>query len=517
MATEPTHNSPIIAVPLSQILDNPYQYRSHYDAEHILKLAASIKSYKNQLKVTQGLQQIPLARLVFLDSRSGETRMLERGHYAGDRPASLLTDNPGAKAQLLFGHSRMRAFELIREGLRSLLKYGGSSLGFDLNTVPYVELENTYAALWEPDLDYATMPLMLTFADDRSMWAHSVTENSQRKNVTPIDEAKSLQRAMEEFGLSTEAAAAPFGWARSTAANKLRLLELPSDVQKQIAGGELSERHGRELLRVAADPERVRKLAKMAVDKQLPVRRLGESVDWEERALKEAQEKARQLELTHTALAQGLKTPADQVMPPDRLRSEANWAWEWFDQEVDQDRILIEQNGCGPHCPCFCLSWKEYGVDRAYRPDPGQMPNVCFVCTDRDAYRAQRAALGSATDNEELLAAAAERKRQIDERNGAAWELWQRWLKEQDRQGLWNSMAFWREMTSSMLYNLGAIIKEADDVPVACDKLLHAIYADTRTYDRELGGYVHDRDVVSGLIKRLSRAVSRETKRKGAA
>ena len=465
-------------------------------------MAASIQSYKNELRATQGLQQVPIARLIFLDGRSGEIKIASRAWYEGNRAAQTLADDPTAKVQLMFGHSRLRAFELLREGLRSLLKHGGMSLGFNLNTVPQIKTD--YAALLAPDLDYATMPMLLSFADDPSMWSHAITENSQRKNVTPIDEAKSLQRAMEEFGFTTEQAAKPFGWARSTAANKLRLLELPDDVQKQLAAGDLTERHGRELLRVAADPERVRKLAKMAVDKALPVRRLGESVDWEEKELHRQQDKGRQLKRANELLAQGWRTPADQVMPPGRLLADdMGWQRHRFGKEDKHDQMLIEQNGCGPHCACFVLAWSDYPSADSYRLDPEAAPNICLACTDRDAYRSQCAALGdlAATNGEAIRQAAAERKQKIEALNNAACERWQRWVSDQDKHGLWNSLAFWREATNQ--YGIERLLKDATDLPMACDGLLDGMYRSTKEWNTEWGDFIHDMGKVNGLINRL--------------
>lgn len=509
MQPETTTAGAIVAVPISQILDNPYQYRGQYDAEHILKLAASIRSYKTELRATQGLQQVPMARLVFLDGRSGEIKIASRSWYEGNRAAQTLAADPTAKVQLMFGHSRLRAFELLREGLRSLLKYGGMGLGFNLNVVPQIETD--YAALLAPDLDYATMPMLLSFADDPSMWSHAITENSQRKNVTPIDEAKSLQRAMDEFGFTTEQAAKPFGWARSTAANKLRLLELPDDVQKQLAAGDLTERHGRELLRVAADPERVRKLAKMAVDKQLPVRRLQDSVDWEEKELHRQQDKVRQLKRANELLAQGWRTPADQIMPAGRLQADAGWETHRFGKEDKQDQVLVEQNGCGPHCQCFVLAWYDYPSADNYRIDPEAAPNICLSCTNRDAYRSQCAALGDNTNAELIRQAADERKQKIETLNSAACERWQRWAREQDKHSLWNSLSFWREVMQHICYGTDRIFKEATDLPMVCDHLLNELYRSTQGWDRDLNSYIHDVDKVNALINRLSGRVSQET------
>jgi len=500
----------VTAVPLCQILDNPYQPRGSYDPEHILKLAASIKALKKNLPATMGLQQVPLARLVFMD-RGGDVEIAARHLYEGGRAQMAINLSRNALVQLMFGHSRLRALMLLCDGLRYALKHNHIPIPFA--AVP--EVETTYAELLGPDPDYATMPIVLGFALDHDMWRHAITENSQRKNITAIEEAQSLQRAMEEFGLSTEEAGKPFGYARSTTANKLRLLSLPTEVQKQIATGELTERHGRELLRVAADPERVKKLADKTAKSGLTVRQLTESVTWEERQLKEEQEKARQLTVVRQLLAAGWETPMGASMPAERVSNLDYHQADQFSANNVKDRILIEQGGCGPHCECFVLAYREIGFEQGYRPDPVEAPNVCLACANRKCYYEKLSALGDVQPGDTDAAArarqaeAAEKKRQVEAMNNEAHTVWQRWLREQDKHALWNSIAFWR-VAARYTWQIDPILKSVDDVQTACAEMLKLLYKNTRDYDRDLGDYVHSVADVQKLIKSLG-GVSRET------
>ncbi|HMR01785.1 MAG TPA: hypothetical protein PKA43_00275 [Candidatus Competibacter phosphatis] len=501
----------IVAVPLCQILDNPYQPRSNYDAEHILNLALSIKRLKRDLPATAGLQQVPLARLGLIQ-RDGSVDVASRALYERGRAQRAIHEERNAVAQLMFGHSRLRAFMVLAEGLRSLLRSKGASIGMDFTKV--ADIETTYAELLDADGDYVVMPLTLGFALDHSMWRHAITENSQRKNITAIEEAQSLQRAMEEFGLSTEEAGKPFGYARSTAANKLRLLSLPTEVQRQIAEGLLTERHGRELLRVAADPERVKKLADKAAKSGLTVRQLTESVTWEERKLKEEQEKERQLAVIRQQLAAGWQTPMGASMPANRVSDLGYYQVNQFGRNDPKDRILVEQGGCGPHCDCFVLVYMEFGFEQGYRPDPDNAPNVCLACSDSKCHYDQRSALGDvkADDTDDAARArqaeAAEKKRKVEQVNNEAHTVWQRWLREQDKHALWNSIAFWH-VVARFTWQIEPILKAAD-VQTACAEMLNLMYRSTRDYDQDLGDYVHTVANVQKLIKSLG-GVSRET------
>lgn len=492
----------IVAVPLIQIADNPYQPRSAYDPEHILRLAASIKALKAELPNTMGLQQIPLARVGM--QKGGEFDSVARHMYASGQAQRLIGTRPDACAQLMFGHSRLRAFMLLCDGLRYALKH--NHIGIQFNSV--AEVESRFAELMDPDGDYATMPLTLGFALDHAMWQHAITENSQRKNINAIEEARSIQRAMEEFGLNTEEAGKPFGYERSTTANKVRLLKLPAEVQKQIIEGSLTERHGRELLRVADDPERVQKLAAKAAKAGLTVRQLTESVTWEERQLKEEQEKARQLAVVRQLLAgAGWQTPMGTPMPANRVSDLDYYRVNQFGCNDPKDRILVEQGGCGPHCDCFVLAYWEIGFEHGYRPDSVNAPNVCLACSDSKCYYEKRQALGDvkADDTDD----AAEKKRQVEAMNNEAHTIWQRWLREQDKHALWNSIAFWR-VVARYTWQIDPILKSVPDVQTACAEMLKLMYRSTRDYDRDLGDYVHGVADVQKLIKLLG-SVSRET------
>lgn len=493
----------IVAVPLVQILDNPYQPRGSYDPEHILKLAASIKALKNNLPATMGLQQVPLARLV-LRQRDGSVDVASRALYERGRAQRAIHEERNAAVQLMFGHSRLRALMVLCDGLRYALKH--DHIGIQFGSVP--EVETTYAELLDRDGDYATMPLVLGFALDHEMWRHAITENSQRKNITAIEEAQSLQRAIDDFGLTTEEAGKPFGYARSTAANKIRLLSLPADVQKQISTGELTERHGRALLKLAEDPERVRKAATEAVKKGQNVRQLEESVGWQEKWLKEAKEKARQLAAARTALASGWQTPHGETLTADRVKDTADWQAVSFDKTDPKDRILVEQGGCNSQCECLALIYNEYHSANGYRPDPDNAPHVCLGCLKRNDLVAKRIALGDVSDGSEVaqarLAAAAECKRKIEASNNEAHTVWQRWLKDQDRYALWNSIAFWKSAIShGGHWQVANSIGTAPDVQTACVEILQMLYRTTREYSSELGDHVYTVAAVKKLIKAL--------------
>ena len=80
----------------------------------------------------------------------------------------------------------------------------------------------------------------------------ALIENIQRENLNPIEEARAYQRLADEFALTQEAISEAVGRDRTTVANYMRLLGLPSEVQAEVAAGTLSMGHARA---VAALPD----------------------------------------------------------------------------------------------------------------------------------------------------------------------------------------------------------------------------------------------------------------------
>ena len=78
----------------------------------------------------------------------------------------------------------------------------------------------------------------------------ALVENLQRRDLNFLEEAEGISRLVKTFGLSQEEAARRLGKSQPAVANKLRLLRLPSDVLEKLVGAELTERHGRALLRL---------------------------------------------------------------------------------------------------------------------------------------------------------------------------------------------------------------------------------------------------------------------------
>ena len=114
-------------------------------------------------------------------------------------------------------------------------------------------------------------------ADDLTAAAMTTTENLQREDLNPIEEAVSYRTLQDAFGLTQQEVAEKVGKGRATVANSIRLLELPDEVRALVASNRLSVGHAKVLLTL--DDEKTRTLfARDCVNDQLSVRSLERKV-----------------------------------------------------------------------------------------------------------------------------------------------------------------------------------------------------------------------------------------------
>ena len=88
-----------------------------------------------------------------------------------------------------------------------------------------------------------TVPVFIREADDRTLHEMALVENIQRQDLNAMEIAISLNRLMEECGVTQDTVAARVGKKRSTVANYLRLLSLPPEVQAALKNDLISMGH----------------------------------------------------------------------------------------------------------------------------------------------------------------------------------------------------------------------------------------------------------------------------------
>ncbi len=185
----------MILAPLSQIDDNPYQTRQTYDEAGIVELAEDIERMLAARPSTKGLIHVPVGRLM-----------------------------PDGRVQLGVGHRRKRAFDYLHA------QHGDG---------------------------WGHLPLEIADLSDEDMMAMAWSENSQREEVSVIEKALAIKRAMDEFGYSLVQVGKRWGLSKSAVSNKLRLLSLPDEAKQAIQAGRIGERQGRALLSALGKSESI--------------------------------------------------------------------------------------------------------------------------------------------------------------------------------------------------------------------------------------------------------------------
>ena len=105
----------------------------------------------------------------------------------------------------------------------------------------------------------------------------TTTENLQREDLNPIEEANSYKILIDTFNLTQAEVAERVGKGRATVANATRLLELPDEVKALVSNKLLSVGHAKVLLSVESEKDRTI-LARDCVNEQLTVRALEKKV-----------------------------------------------------------------------------------------------------------------------------------------------------------------------------------------------------------------------------------------------
>jgi ParB family chromosome partitioning protein len=99
----------------------------------------------------------------------------------------------------------------------------------------------------------------------------ALIENIQREDLNPVEIALAYKEIMERLDLKQEELAQTVGKSRTTVANTLRLLKLPSYIRDLVVDGELTEGHARAILSIT-DVDKMIDFAKYIVGNGLSVR-----------------------------------------------------------------------------------------------------------------------------------------------------------------------------------------------------------------------------------------------------
>jgi len=121
------------------------------------------------------------------------------------------------------------------------------------------------------------VPVMVVETDDRGSLERAIVENIHRANLNPIEEAAAYKQMIDDAGLTQEALGERLGRNRVTITNALRLLELPTNVQRLLMERRITAAHGKALMGLAGNPM-LERIARRVDDEDLSVRETEELV-----------------------------------------------------------------------------------------------------------------------------------------------------------------------------------------------------------------------------------------------
>ena len=120
------------------------------------------------------------------------------------------------------------------------------------------------------------IPAIINQTDDNTSAEIALLENLQRKNLTVIEESQSYKKLLDR-GFTQDEIANKLGVSQSSIANKLRLLNLPKEVQEALLYNKISERHARSLLSLNNKEKQIQLLNKI-INEKLTVKQTEEKI-----------------------------------------------------------------------------------------------------------------------------------------------------------------------------------------------------------------------------------------------
>ncbi len=136
-----------------------------------------------------------------------------------------------------------------------------------------------------------TIPCLVDQKQDQDALISALIENLQREDLNAVEEARGFDRLKREFGLTQEEVAKSTGKGRSTIANSLRILSLPSLVLDMLSEGRIDRGHAK--LLASLNPTEADALAKKISENGISVKDLSNLIKPKSKNKKTYKEKDR--------------------------------------------------------------------------------------------------------------------------------------------------------------------------------------------------------------------------------
>lgn len=140
----------------------------------------------------------------------------------------------------------------------------------------------------------------------------ALIENVQRVDLSPLEQAISIERLHQQFNLTYRQIAERLAKAETTVSNLVRLLQLPESAREALAQNKISEGHARAILSLKAFPDAQEELLAHIIEKSWSVRQAEQFATTYKQGVKkdEAVKERMATETPETKrLSKSLKTP----------------------------------------------------------------------------------------------------------------------------------------------------------------------------------------------------------------
>lgn len=115
------------------------------------------------------------------------------------------------------------------------------------------------------------VPVIIREAEEKEKLELALAENIQRHDLNVIEEARAYKKLSDDFEMNQEEIADRVGKSRSAVANKMRLLNLPVEIQRAVIENKITEGHAKAILAIE-NPEKQRALFELIMKQNLTVR-----------------------------------------------------------------------------------------------------------------------------------------------------------------------------------------------------------------------------------------------------
>jgi ParB family chromosome partitioning protein len=102
----------------------------------------------------------------------------------------------------------------------------------------------------------AKVPVIVRSTKELERLEIALVENVQRVDLSPLEQAVSIEKLHQQFSMTYESVAKRLGKASSTVNNIVRLLQLPKDAQAALSDGQIFEGHARAILSLKGMPQK---------------------------------------------------------------------------------------------------------------------------------------------------------------------------------------------------------------------------------------------------------------------